>query len=283
MAVDGIYDVSALVVSYNPNYEKLVTTIKSLLLQQDIRLQIVVADDGSKEDYFDELIVYFAENDFTNYCLVKNQENQGIVKNFLSGLRKCEGDYVKPISPGDYMACATALFDWISYMEKNQITVCGADYICYCNSKDGKMEPVKRRLNPQIVGLSVKRMRINYLINDDIFLGAATLCKRELLLLYVLILEHSVKYAEDNCYRVMAYCGEHMGFYKRPMLLYEVGTGVSTSGENKWKILLKKDWAETDNIMLNMNSDDKKMKKIFKSYIKMKNLGGGVLSLPSLL
>lgn len=267
------YDVSAMIASYRPDYKKLIMTVKSMLLQEDVTLQIVVADDGSDEDYFEELESYFSEMDYTDYVLVKNPINQGTVKNCLSGFMKCDGTYVKPISPGDYMVSSTALREWVDFMKENDITVCGSDYICYNNRSDGKMQASIQYLHPHMVGLSGKALRYNYILHDDIFCGVGTLCEKELLLKYVSMLEDKVKYAEDNCYRIMAYCGEKMGYFNRVMVLYEIGTGVSTNKEAKWSALLHKDWVTTDNIMLNMEIEDKKMIKDFKVLIVAKNAG----------
>ncbi len=256
------YDVSAMIASYRPNYKKLIMTVRSLLLQNDVTLQIVVADDGSDKDYLEELKLYFHEQNFTDYVLVKNPINQGIVKNALSGFVKCEGEYVKPISPGDYMASDTALRDWIDYVKEKDIEVCGSDYFCYSNSADGKMKATRQKLHPYEVNLSGRALRSSYILYDDIFTGAATLCRTELLVKYVSLLVDKAKYAEDNCYRMMAYCGEKMGFYNNETILYEVGTGISTSGDGG--PLLKKDWTATDNIMFGMEAEDEKMREQFE-------------------
>lgn len=273
-AVRKTYDVSVLVVSYRPDYEKLIMTVKSCLLQKDVSVQIVAADDGSDIDYFAELEDFFSKAGFQDYLLVKNLENNGTVKNFLSGLRKCEGDYVKAISPGDYMCSDTALRRWIDYMKRENIKMSGASYYCYYSDAAGKVTATRQKLHPHIGSLSGRKLRANYLLNDDIFLGAATLCERELLFKYVSMLDGKVKYAEDNCFRIMAYCGEPMGYFDEKMVLYEFGTGISTNKDNRWPVLLHEDWAAADDMMLNMEIEDKRMMKDFKLLIAAKSAGG---------
>ena len=79
----------------------------------------------------------------------------------------------------------------------------------------------------------------------------------------------------------MAYCGEKMGFFNRKAIIYEVGTGISTSNDNNWLKLIRKDWNTTDNIMLNMPTKDLKLKEIFKKFNMLKkNRGVQVPFLP---
>ena len=73
-----LYDVSALILTYNPNFEKLIYTLNSFMLQKNIKLQIVIADDGSNKDYFNEIRQYFKERDFGDYklmCCLKYEED----------------------------------------------------------------------------------------------------------------------------------------------------------------------------------------------------------------
>jgi len=266
------YEVTALVVSYRPEYEKLMMTIRSFILQKNISLQIVVADDGSPEDMFPELKSYFSEIGFEDYALVKNIKNQGTVKNVLSGLIRCEGEYVKILSPGDYMASGATLRNLVDYMVREKITICGSDYFCYRYNRDGKLVPLKEKLTPCISGISGRKLRMNYLLNEDRFLGAATLCENKVLLEYMSMLDNEVKYAEDNCYRIMAYCGEAIGFYGKETVVYEVGTGVSTNNKDGWKPLWYKDWTAANNIMLRMKNNDAKLKKAFELHLNVQNM-----------
>lgn len=265
------YDVSVVIASYQPNYEKMVMTVRSLFLQKDVSLQIVIADDGSDEDYFQEMEWHFSEWNFTDYELVKNPTNQGTVINCLSGFMRCKGEYIKPISPGDYMASDTTLRKWIDYMKEKDIDICGSDYFCYNNRDNGKMVAKVLMLHPRRCDLSGRALRESYILYDNIFLGAATLCKKKVLIKYVSKLAEKVKFAEDNCYRMMAYCGEKMGFYRKETIIYEVGTGISTSGEDKWNLLLKKDWEVSNDMLLNMEAEDATMKNAFKTLISIKS------------
>lgn len=81
------YEISVVVIQYNPIWEKLMYTLQSILQQTEIRYEIVIADDGSRDKYFDKTIDFFKEKKFCDYQIVDNTKNQGTVKNVLSGLK----------------------------------------------------------------------------------------------------------------------------------------------------------------------------------------------------
>ena len=59
--------VSVLVVTYNPQYSKLINTVESILLQKNVRLEIIISDDGSQNNYFEQLEEFFKEHSFSEY------------------------------------------------------------------------------------------------------------------------------------------------------------------------------------------------------------------------
>ena len=59
-------DLSAVIVTYNPNTNKLLTTIKSVLIQRDINLEIIISDDGSKTFPEKEVKDFFERYNFNN-------------------------------------------------------------------------------------------------------------------------------------------------------------------------------------------------------------------------
>lgn len=259
----NIYDVSALIVTYNPEWEKLKMTIRSFLLQRGIKLQIVITDDGSEQDYFDEIVRLFQDYNFDDYRLVKNTLNLGTVKNIEKGLKECTGKYLKTLSPGDYLIGAEVLRDWCEYMHKNQLAMSGSNYICYYLDETGQEIASVQKYHPKLADLRGDMRKRDYLLSNDTFVGAATLCDTEIFRRYLNIICGSVKYAEDFAYRIMVYCDEKIGYYNVETILYEVGTGISTSGNYKWKKLLDHDWQATDQIILGLPTNNVKFKKDF--------------------
>ena len=114
-----MYSVSVIIATYNSDLKKIKTTLKSVINQKKIKLQIIVCDDGSEDNHFAEIESYFNKNNFNNYELVANKENRGTVINVLSGCEYAEGDYIKSLAPGDGLIYEYVLYEWISSMEND--------------------------------------------------------------------------------------------------------------------------------------------------------------------
>lgn len=128
-------------------------------------------------------------------------------------------------------------------------------------------------MNPQMIEPYIKKdipkCRWNYLVLDDIALGSAIICQRELLIGYLEIIANKVIYAEDNIYRLMMFDGVAADYYPDKVLFYECGAGISTSGDSKWGKLLMKDWIASTQIMLSRsNCNDVFQSKIVHLMLK---------------
>ena len=96
-------DLSILLVQYRPDEGELRRTLASLLRQSCRDFELVVADDGSDEDFFPLTRKILAENGFTGAKFVKLIPNGGTVKNVLNGAKQAAGKWVFTVSPGDYL------------------------------------------------------------------------------------------------------------------------------------------------------------------------------------
>ena len=47
--------VSVIVLTYNPDREKLFATLNSIIIQENIDIEIIVSDDGSMHTYFSDI------------------------------------------------------------------------------------------------------------------------------------------------------------------------------------------------------------------------------------
>lgn len=265
-------EVSVIVATYSPDETKLKDTINSILLQKNIEFEIIIADDGSKDNKFSELKEIFINE---NIKFIENKLNQGTVKNLYSGLLHASGKWVKFISPGDMLFGTNSLRSWVDNMILNDTKISYSDAIYYARDNEGNWNAVKMYANPQRPKrLGFKDSNIpkqEYLINDDICLGAAIMSERVITTKYIELILNKVTYAEDNIYRIMLYDGERISYNEAPTMLYEVGTGISTSGDNKWSELIKKDWNETNKIIIARDTDDLKFKRKFERYIMLQS------------
>lgn len=239
------YKVSVAVVTYNPDRKKLLATLRSILLQKNIRFQIVIADDGSVEPEFAAAEQLFAQHGFTDYVLVHNEKNRGTVYNILSAIESSTGTYIKTISPGDMLGGEDVLREWTDFTERCGAVYSFTDAVCYKNEK-GSVQAVECPAHPQIVSCyldgDAEEARCRYLVFNDLFLGAALLCRRDVQLQYISEIAGKVVYAEDNIYRLMVCDRIPVCYFPCNTVVYEVGSGISTSGSSVWEERLHRDW-----------------------------------------
>lgn len=236
-------EVSVLVLQYNPLFEAVKKTIISILRQQNISFEIVVADDGSKEDYFEELQSVFKEYSFRNYTLVKNPKNGGTIKNVISGLEKCKGKYVKCISPGDFLYNEEVLSKACAKMEETNAGLLFGKMAFYRND-DKKIEIFKERrpfkTDVYLQG-NLLKIRKHLLIYKDNISGASAFMKTERFCQMMECADNRIIFQEDVTFSMFTFTNEPIVYMDEYVIWYEYGGGVSTSGENKWVERLQKD------------------------------------------
>ncbi len=130
----GGIEVTVIVASYNPIWEKLRRTLCSIILQKDIHIEIIVVDDGSEDNLFIKIRNFFYEYNFKEYILMDSDINQGTCINIYRGAKAAKGKYLKCISPGDYLYEETTLKQMYEYAEKNNADVCFGEAIYYSES-----------------------------------------------------------------------------------------------------------------------------------------------------
>ncbi len=254
------YDISVIVLTYNPDPEKLLMTLESILVQENVKFQIVVSDDGSDNNRYDDIKRYFEYRGFDDYILVDNECNVGTAKNLLKAAKCCEAEYIKDISPGDMLASQDVLCNWLAYMKSQGATLCMSDVICYNRDDSGQFNAVARRAYPQCVKAykDINTLKEFYLLYNDLCVGAANMYKKDTLIYYLEIIKDKVIYAEDNSFRIMILKEEKVSFYEFNTALYESDSGISTSGNDVWRQRLLKDWKAANSIMKQMCDPSKK-------------------------
>ncbi len=96
--------ISAVVLSYKGG-DRLIPTLESCKLQTYPNKDLVIADDASPDKGYSVSIIekWLEENrhHFTNVCFIKNQQNQGIVKNLRNAALEAKGDIIFSLGQGD--------------------------------------------------------------------------------------------------------------------------------------------------------------------------------------
>lgn len=227
-------EVSVIVVTYNSSYEKLKNTLQSVIWQENVDFEIVIADDGSKSFDKEKVESWFASKGFKDYKLVLNKENQGTMKNFISGWKAAEGKYVKELSPGDLLYNKNTLEKAVRYMEEHNLGLAFGLAASYNNDNENiellnVMNP--RDLRPYYSD-NANWKKINYVINRDYANGMAVVERRDLMLKYSNYLVNKVKYMEDCIFILMIADNVSVEFIKNYMIWYEHGNGISTKKDN---------------------------------------------------
>lgn len=246
------FKISVLILTYNASYVDLKNTVDSVLKQKGIEIEIVISDDGSTEYCLDKIEEHLNRKSFMNYKIINNKTNEGTVKNFYYGLQNASNEYVKDISPGDMLYGDYSLRDWLRYVieKKADWSFCNA---IYCQCDDKRIIPLEVKTSPQNIriyrGKDFDKIRWQYFVLGDISVGAAMIFKKEVMLSYTEQIIDKVKYAEDNIFRMAMFDGVPFCFYDRYCVLYEYGTGISTSKNKKWSRLIENDFNVTNDIL----------------------------------
>ncbi len=282
---DFKYEVAVIVATYNQPLEKILFTINSIILQKDILLKIIIADDYSKENHFVSIDNYLKSHNFNNYILLESECNNGTVNNYFRCMDLCESEYVKFFSPGDAFYNEKALHDWISWMRemKADVSICNAIYYSY--KGNNIFECLSVHTYPQNISVfkncENKNKQLYYqLLCNDYWLGAATVIKTSIAKSYLKEIKTKVKYLEDSIYRLMAYDKINRCHYPIDAIFYECDTGISSLGEsgNKWHKILMDEWYQTSLLILDkMKQNNDSLYKKFNAVViwkKNSNLRG---------
>lgn len=264
-------DVSVVIVTYNSEWQNIRKTLLSALKQKKVSIQIVIADDGSKKTYKEEIKSIMKYHNFNEYVLINSEINRGTVLNIANAMEFVSGKFTKTIAPGDYFFDEYVLYNWVNYMLANESVVSFGDAVYYSyngklNLYETKESPVNRSLYK--TGKYSAQQFVDYVIANDTILGAAQMMKTDVLNQYLQIIKNRIIYAEDYMIRIMMYDGIRAIYYPGLVIWYEYGTGISTSKNSKWEKLLHNDFEESNNLISKKVSTNYLQKK-FKLYLKL--------------
>ena len=242
---------------YNHDWDKLLLTLNSAISQKNIDFEIVICDDGSKNNFEKELKAYFYTKNFDDYKLVMNPVNGGTVKNVISGFTASSGEYVKDISPGDYFYDDSVMSKFDAVIKESDADIYFGNAVFYydeCNGVNKNRVLFPEKHNPIDYKPYIKndknRIRFNYLVKHDYVLGAVFITKRELQLKYLKKIENYVKYAEDCSFIWMIAAGCTIKYVDIPFIWYEYGSGISTQGSDRWLKIIYEDNRNVYKLML---------------------------------
>lgn len=259
--------ISVLVLSYNSDIRKLFLTLQSIIKQKMDSFEIVVTDDGSNDNHKEELNNYFQNCGFTNYRLVMNEENRGTVQNIISGLRFCDGEYVKPISGGDCLYDENTLSKMYVFMKENTLDYCHGLVRGYCMTDNSEIREVPYGHPFDIEAYrkrDMDRITKNLVLYSDNTCGATICYERKFFLDYMLRISEVVKYEEDIFQVVAAVENKRVALLDDYVIWYEIGEGVSTNKKSRLYYLLAEDVDGLYRKLHEWHPDNKYVKKRYQ-------------------
>lgn len=261
-------DLSILLVQYRPDAGELRRTLASLLRQRCRDFELVVADDGSDEDYFAQTREILTKNGFAGAKFVKLTPNGGTVKNVLNGARQATGKWVFTISPGDYLYDADTVGWLLETLRRDTPRVLFGRLACYAEA-DGV--PIQRPgdapfdKTPYRPGAyDAKTAKRNMLLYDDGISGAGLVYDRALLVQTLEKMAGRVLLAEDFAARLFTVEDIPIAGYDRCIAWYEVGTGVSTNEGARARML--RDWRAMLELLRELYPRDRMVRMAYEYY-----------------
>ena len=233
--------VSVIVLTYNPDNEKLRCTLAAAAAQKEIELEIIISDDGSARKDFSFLPEYMASLGVANYRLLEHAKNRGTVQSCRSAVTQAAGEYVFLTSPGDYLYDEYVLRDLYAFAQAHNAPLCFGNAV-FC--REGALtRTVGIPAAPQLYAPGVGKRQADTCFFGGIWvIGAAYFRRRELALWCLEQISETAVYMEDTTSTMFALAaGETLHHCDRNVVWYEDGTGVSTGVSDKWTKLLHKD------------------------------------------
>lgn len=267
------YDVSVLVLTYNPSMEKLFATLSSIIIQKGVSFEIVISDDGSTLFDIEAIEAWFEKHSFKDYKIIEHAQNRGTVLNYKAALDKAEGKYIKSISPGDFLFDCNILSDMAQYLKEQQGSICFGRAAYYSVDSAGSIKIYSEISDPKDFKpyrkKNIKSIQKNYLYFHDFILGASFFGDRNLMLKYANLIVEKVVYTEDCSFLAMTADGILIHFLDKEVIWYEYGTGISTSHSDVWQKRMDQDFRNCYELIAQKNE---KFNSVYRLYMREKGL-----------
>ncbi|MBQ3114296.1 MAG: glycosyltransferase [Phascolarctobacterium sp.] len=229
-------EISVICLTYNSDLKKTLSTINSVISQKDCVFELIIADDGSKENKFDAIEEFLKSRKFTNYKLRANATNNGIICNYLSAIELAKGVYIKYISPGDYLYDEFTLSKCFAFMKKYNAEYAFGKALYYREINNnleilGKSDPVFTDLyDSDKVNYDYNTVLKYNLLYQDYLLGAGVIVDRMVFGKYLGEVVGRIRYIEDNTIvPLLTLDKKRIWFFPEYILWYECDSGISTN------------------------------------------------------
>ena len=277
---------SIIILTYNPNWKKLKGTLLSVLRQEGIFIELIIADDGSSKRFDDKIIALCKQYGKEDIKFSNLKQNAGTICNIAEALKIVTTPYVKLISPGDCLYEAECCKKWINFMQATNANMSFGDAIYY-GEQNGSYRIIKHTRAPiqrQLYENKNRRgLMVDCLMANDNILGASLMIETEVLKKYICLFKGKVKYAEDYLVRLAVFENKKILHFSQNVIWYEYGLGISTSKKDKWKKLLYRDFVESNKLIINECTPTDKISIKYVSFLNNEGINGIIIKIKKCL
>lgn len=231
--------VSIILLMYNSDILQTLLTVKSIVLQNMEKIELIIADDGSEKKWIKEIVELCEKNGFYNYKFADSQTNVGTVKNILRALQLVSGAYVKVIGAGDLLFSNRVISTMYNEMIKGKVKCAFSDFRGYTIKRGYIINryyagPFNKK---PYLKYNIESIKKNMLIYSDYILGATLFFETQYLWKLLKMMEGKVLYAEDLAQVLTVLDNEKILYVPQKGIIYEVGSGISTSKGHSTKMI----------------------------------------------
>lgn len=223
---------TVLVAQYRPDPDALRRTLASLAMQTTREFAVVLADDGSPQDFFVQSQAFLAAQGITDVQCIAMRQNGGTVCNLLNALQHIATRWVLTLSPGDYLYDEETLAWWLGRLQADAPRVAFARQAYYTPEPVPTPAPGETpfdRTPYDPAHYDTGTIKRNLLLYDDGISGCGMVYERDLFAEALEKMAGRVRLAEDFAVRMFAVQGIPIRRYDRLTTWYEYGAGVSTN------------------------------------------------------
>lgn len=169
---------TVVILSYK-NSQYLEGCLNSILRQAYPNIEIIIADDCSREFDADKFKTFCEKNsrdNIKNVCIIQNETNLGTVKNVNKAIRYSNGAFFKLIGADDELADANSLVEAAKYLKSSLHGIITSDVI-KCDSEMKTLGMYSNRLQKYLNEMTAKECFVRLCIHNDIVAGGVFFTK----------------------------------------------------------------------------------------------------------
>ena len=170
---------TVVVLSYN-NSQYIEGCLDSVLLQTYPEIEIIIADDCSKEFDADKYKAYCEKNNkgnINNVIVIRNETNLGTVKNLNNAICHAHGSYFKLIGADDELADSNTLEEAARCLADSPFGIITSNVI-KCDPEMKVIGLYPNRLQKHLNEMTARECFIRLCIHNDIIAGGVFLSRR---------------------------------------------------------------------------------------------------------